>query len=523
MNIFKRSLVAAFATGIVLTGANAGAVAIAQENAVQQDAPKANPALINKDANASLTIHKRATPETQREPGNGLENTSDLGPGLEGAEFQIYKVKGIDLTTNEGWKKATQLKAADIDIKKDVDLVKTVTTGPNGDVTEELALGLYYVVETKAPAGHNIDTAPFLVALPMTHPTELNTWNYNVHVYPKNRKVENPEEPTKTVDDANIKVGDTITYTGTAPVQKYQTLTQFKISDIYDATRITPVGNGVVAVRIVGTRQGQEAHELLNSTDYQVVPGDGQLDTYLTESGIKKLNEFEALTDRKVEVDLKFTVNELIAQDKDAAAILNRLGVIQKNTGTPGENPPDKPTPPENPQWPRSYYGNVEITKKGTGADGEKLLEGVTFDVYRCDSPSSLDTKPLITGVTTNAQGIARISGLQANNWVNNKEWPLDNKDTAGDPRAFIAYCLVETKTAPGHELLAEPVQFQIKADDANRTVRLTALEVKNNPHNGGFNLPLTGGQGVLFLLAGGVLLLVMAGGATFMLRRREA
>ena len=53
--------------------------------------------------------------------------------------------------------------------------------------------------------------------------------------------------------------------------------------------------------------------------------------------------------------------------------------------------------------------------------------------------------------------------------------------------------------------------------------MELTALDVKNNPSNGGFNLPLTGGKGVLFLLAGGVLLLVLAGGATYVLRRRES
>lgn len=47
--------------------------------------------------------------------------------------------------------------------------------------------GLYKVTETKAPVGYAI-SAPFVVMLPMTS-SSGTTWNYDVHVYPKNDAV----------------------------------------------------------------------------------------------------------------------------------------------------------------------------------------------------------------------------------------------------------------------------------------------------------------------------------------------
>lgn len=520
MNKFKSALVLAVATGLVITAPGVGA--FAQEPEGVQEVVVANPANINANSTAKLTIHKHADADKTGGNGNGLVNETLQGKdGLQGAKFEIARVDGYDLTTNAGWKKlsdsgltAETVNPASLRDKQEV------TTGPDGSVeVSSLRLGLYYVKETQAPQGHNVgESKAFLVTLPMTNPQKLNEWNYDVHVYPKNNKVEDPSSPTKTVADANTKAGDKISYAATSPVQAFESLTKFKVRDFFPADRLE--NPAVTSVKITGNKDGAASETQLEAADYAVTPANGTLDVVLTASGIAKVNEFTADKDRKVVVGLDFTVKKVDAEV--TTPIENKIGVTQDNTGTPGDDPGDPEEPGDNPEnpWPRSYYGDVQITK--TGADGQNL-NGVTFDLYRCDDPQNLAAAPLIKdAATTSNDGTAVIRGLQANNWVNNQSLPLDQK-TDNDPREYLAYCLVETKTAQGHELLAEPVKFQIEANNQTKTVALTALAVENNPSNGGFTLPLTGGKGVLFLLAGGVLLLVLAGGATYVLRRREA
>lgn len=61
---------------------------------------------------------------------------------------------------------------------------ETDTTGTDGVVTfSDLPLGLYVVIETKAPDKVVTPCEPFLVSIPMTINSE---WVYNVNVYPKN-------------------------------------------------------------------------------------------------------------------------------------------------------------------------------------------------------------------------------------------------------------------------------------------------------------------------------------------------
>lgn len=520
MNKFKSALVAAVATGLVITAPGVGA--FAQEAEGVQEVAVANPANINANSTAKLTIHKHADADKTGNSGNGLVNETLQGKtGLAGAKFEIFRVNGYDLTTNAGWKKLSEsgLTAENVDQTTLTDK-REVTTGPDGSVeVSGLPLGLYYVNETQAPQGHNVgESKAFLVTLPMTNPQDLNAWNYDVHVYPKNNKVDDPSNPTKTVQDANTKAGEKISYAATSPVQAFDPLTQFKVRDFFPAERLEkPV---VTSVKITGNKDGSSSETVLEPNDYSVTNEEGTLDVLLTASGIAKVNEFSADTDRKVVVGLDFTVKEV--ENGVTSPIENKIGVTQDNTGTPGEDPGDPEEPGDNPDnpWPRSYYGDVKITKTGVN---DQNLSGVTFDLYRCDDPHNLAAAPLIeNAATTSGDGTAVIRGLQANNWVNNQSLPLDRK-TENDPRNYLAYCLVETKTAQGHELLAEPVKFQIVANNETKTVALQELSVKNNPSNGGFTLPLTGGKGVLFLLAGGVLLLVLAGGATYVLRRREA
>lgn len=63
----------------------------------------------------------------------------------------------------------------------------TVTTDKTGKAkAEDLALGLYLLVETKFPNNISVSVDPFFVSVPMTEP-DGSGWFYDVTVYPKNQ------------------------------------------------------------------------------------------------------------------------------------------------------------------------------------------------------------------------------------------------------------------------------------------------------------------------------------------------
>lgn len=161
----------------------------------------------------SITIHKYEYNDTGT-PGTGAagENKPSGAKELGGVTFEIYRVQ------NEAWLKAyyggqkatgtqdfskidagqyystnPETGAITVDGTK-IDTVTTATTEPNKGVAQkdDLALGLYLVVETSAPDKVTAPAKPFLVSVPMTriaNSTDTNAltdWIYDVHVYPKN-------------------------------------------------------------------------------------------------------------------------------------------------------------------------------------------------------------------------------------------------------------------------------------------------------------------------------------------------
>lgn len=165
----------------------------------------------------SITIHKyeyNPAPGATPKQGTGAEGEAaptDAKP-LGGVTFEIYKVQ------NEEWLKAyyggqaaaTGQDFSNIDASNyystnsttgaitvngnKIDTVTTATSGTNIGVAKKdgLALGLYLVVETKAPDKVTSPADPFLVSVPMTRiadndtTNKLTDWIYDVHVYPKN-------------------------------------------------------------------------------------------------------------------------------------------------------------------------------------------------------------------------------------------------------------------------------------------------------------------------------------------------
>lgn len=166
----------------------------------------------------SITIHKyeyNPVSGTRPQQGTGAEGeTAPVGATpLDGVTFEIYKVH------DEAWLKAyyggqeatgsqdfSKIDAGDyystdstgaITVNSGATKVATVTTETTGTdkgvvKKDGLALGLYLVVETNAPAKVTAPAKPFLVSVPMTRikdndtTNKLTDWIYDVHVYPKN-------------------------------------------------------------------------------------------------------------------------------------------------------------------------------------------------------------------------------------------------------------------------------------------------------------------------------------------------
>ena len=177
----------------------------------------------------SITIHKYEWNGTTKGPNATGEGDMELpteGEGedvkkptpLKDATFTIYKVKDenwlkeyysyntknpettkFDFTK---WDKYAEKKGNAYALKSDTDLntagvdkpmyVDEQITNENGLANfNSLQLGLYLVIETKAPDSVTTACVPFFVSIPMTkgdgsQTNALQDWLYDVHVYPKN-------------------------------------------------------------------------------------------------------------------------------------------------------------------------------------------------------------------------------------------------------------------------------------------------------------------------------------------------
>ncbi|MCT1596863.1 SpaA isopeptide-forming pilin-related protein [Corynebacterium sanguinis] len=124
-----------------------------------------------------------------------LGTSNQPGPNeLAGFTFTVRRIAGIDLTTADGWKKATsmtleQARAAEYDY------TDTAVTGSDGVAYfEGLPVGLYYVTATAPQGGTKQFSAPqdMLLTVPVG---EEGVWKYHLIVNAKYEPVVTP--PTK--------------------------------------------------------------------------------------------------------------------------------------------------------------------------------------------------------------------------------------------------------------------------------------------------------------------------------------
>ncbi len=445
----------------------------------------------------SITIHKYKINSMSDAggPATGLPNVQ-LPEGAEplaNVEFKIYKVDND--TTN-----------VDQVTDNNKTLVDTITTNKDGDAeSKKLDLGVYYVEEVKD--GAIVESVePFLVSIPMAHPTE-NKWIYNVHVYPKNvvegvptiNKFVNEEDKSHT---ANIN--EEITWTITPQIPRgIATAKEYIISDKLDS-RLTYTG--FVGVSFIDASENEI--KLNVDEDYKVLTtlsenNETILEVVFEKSGMEKLAT--ALVDGEELPTVKIQFKTVINETADLGVpIYNNATLTYKNS-VDQESSTD--VPGSGNKEPEVHTGGL-LLEKVDAADSTIKLEGAKFKVY-----------------TKNKNGDL-IPVLNPEN--NTEEWEVTTTGTNGQAifrgLAYGTYYIVET-VAPKYDsngdgqITDEDESYNILKKPLEVTVNATSHEESNKivVANSKFSLPVTGGIGTVIFTLGG---LAIMGAAAFLYMR---
>lgn len=525
-----------------------------------QPGPTVTTGTIDATKTGSLTIYKQDDTKLPGVEATGEKDDTNNANPLEGAKFQLYRVykkdagapngyRPLDLTTNNGLAEAAGLNKADFANKPaNTDITingstyqlraegEEKTTGDKGQAAwNDLKLGVYLLRETSAPSrvvnGKTVQytkAVDSLVFVPMTRSNKSDggtEWLYDITAYPKNGKQQKPE---KTVQDSGQNVGDTVTYTIDTYAQTLgegQKRTIYRIEDQLDPKLSATTDN------IKVFKNGTE----LDATTYtKSVDQNGKVVVYLN-------NPADLANGDKITVEIAAKVTEKPGNGD----LRNQATHFQNNPNDtqdyqPGDTPNDTPGEPTNEV--HTFYGDLEFTKVNSGGQG---LQNAQFEVYgingnqTCENTAISDTnRQTASGAsswTSDKDGKVTITGLHANNIANyNMSRDANGNVTATETKnKWTSYCLVETKSPKGYELLAKPIKFEINANKetgANGedvwTVANGSVKVGNtdnqvvNLEDSTPKLPLTGGMGIGILAALGAL--IIAAGA-YSAKRRSA
>ena len=328
-------------------------------------------------------------------------------------------------------------------------------------------------------------------------------WLYDITAYPKNTSKKTPE---KKVEDSGKNVGDTVKYTidtWAQTVREGQFRTIYRIEDTLDPA--LDVESATVQVT---------PDSFVAGTDYNVTKNGQNIVVEFTDAGVAKIQNGQ-----QISATIEAKVKEDILTD---GALKNKARQIQNN---PNSNEKTDEVPSDTPEV-KTYFGKIEFKK----VDGDrKALEGAEFQVYGTNEATCTNAdaneaaRQKANGKdtwTSGPEGKVVIEGLHANN--------IANMDSNGNttPNKYTKYCLFETKSPKGFELLAEPLEFTLIASTDTNTVTASEIKVGNNAgeivnlKDTTPKLPLTGGMGIgLLALLGG---LIIAAGA-FAAKRRSA
>lgn len=476
---------------------------------------------VDQNRTGSITIHKYGVSSIPNPgtPANGLQLSDDeaaaLGKPLENVEFKISKVPNsitsVEQVTDEN-KTET----------------KTIKTDKYGNATlENLAVGVYYVEEVKT--GAIIEAVdPFLVSIPMAHPTE-NEWIYDVHVYPKNVVDDGIPTIDKSVtesgnkhDSANINQ-DVLWIIEPQIPKDIATAVTYKVVDKLDEKLSYTGFEGVSFTNNSGTKVTLTKDEHYLLTEPTEEKG-GKLTIEFTAAGKQLLAT--ALVEGQPLPTVQISFTTVINKDANLGEpIYNNANLVYTNTfndiiavdptipeeelppTVDPENPPVIDVPTSGNEEPEVHTGGL-LLEKVDAVDSTIKLEGAKFKVY-----------------TKNENGDL-IPVLNPEN--NTEEWEVTTTGTNGQAifrgLAYGTYYIVET-VAPKYDsngdgqITDEDKSYNILKKPLEVTVNATSHEESNKivVANSKFSLPVTGGVGTVIFTLGG---LAIMGAAAFLYMR---
>ncbi|WP_166869261.1 SpaH/EbpB family LPXTG-anchored major pilin [Salinibacterium sp. ZJ70] len=446
--------------------------------------------VIDPDQVTAIVVHKLEQPVDPGLAADGLPlDTAGFSP-VAGAGFSATRVPGVDVMTPEGQRAAAAMTPSDAAaLISSASPDATGTTGSDGLTTlSPLAVGLYYVQETVTPAGY-VGAAPFLVALPMTHPTDRGGWLSTVHVYPKGA----PARLTLDVSDANARaLGDEVTWTARADIPRMPTIDGYRI--VHEIDPKLDLVDGTARVRVAFGASG--APVLEGGVHYTVsLSPDGLTFTVdFTESGRTLLAQH---TGSHVLVEFPTTVlgeGELVVK----ASLYPSKAIIDAAEGAPG------PVEAQN----LTKWGALKVQATERGKPWNPVA-GACFMVYASEADARDRVNPItVNGVSewrTDANGLLNVNGLRFSAFVDG----LDRE--ASDP-LYRHYWAVPSCVPTGWKWTDDrPLPGVI---DSVINAKALAFEVEDSN-----DLATTGAQ-----VAGTALLaaVLIGGGLLLVARRRE-
>lgn len=519
---------------------------------------------INPNASGSITIHKHEHQSGSGAPVSGNpQGGSTLPNPIAGVVFTAYQLTDFSVSDAADWAELSQLAVPADACSGASPALDGWTLGAgtalpqtdnNGSATLSLEnanpaqpnakLGAYLICETTPPTNATDTAVPFVVTVPFPDnqagaPANSNGWLYNVHAYPKNGLA-----PTisKTVSEqSELGLGSTASFDVVTSVPRTADGNQFSSYTVVDPMDPRLIDTAVESVRLGST-------PLVEGNQYTVVRDRNVVMVSFTQAGLTLLKTSGG---QSITTVFSGAVSSISAVDDlglDAGEIYNRAYLVTDNE--PGSTPPttpdvpplspgdpDEPVDPSDPFVPgvpnvpseavTQNWGDVKVFKFDAG-NGSTGLDGAVFEVYEAASPDATTCSPTVSTVNANpievdgattftsTGGLVLVSGLFISDTSNA---PVDAQTRC--------YVLKETQAPAGFVTptgAAALLAVQVKIGETAATAgNLASYDGSiGNVRSDVPNLPLTGGQGQVVLMALGAGLVLIAGGAAFIAKRRK-